>query len=408
MLFRHGLLVVDHLPQHPECESNRKVMMSLLKRQELVLAQCEQIKPYIKQECDEWEIRRISYEEYRLQQLQKQQQQQSFEQDAIHSHYSPDPFMPTRRPEVHVLNAADQDLAVDLARQEMRRRGDWDSFHAVPSAEDDLDFVIQHQIEAARQLWEKRRGDRGSLGRKSSPSIFTEPTDDTGLPNETRQTYKYPAVIRSGRHVSESTPSSSRDTGQASSPPPHPAKKPKALQPPLIPSKVPIVKNRHVTPPPRPPKEEEAFSSLDPPPMPSNKDRVSFRPSALLEDGSPLRPVFIPRDLRSKFLAVAAENTQRGLEMCGVLCGSPVNNALFVSCLVIPDQTCTENTCETQNEGTMLEFCLDRGLMVIGWIHTHPTQTCFMSSQDLHTHAGYQIMIPESIAIVCAPQSTPS
>ena len=45
--------------------------------------------------------------------------------------------------------------------------------------------------------------------------------------------------------------------------------------------------------------------------------------------------------------------------------------------------------------------------MVLGWIHTHPTQTCFMSSRDLHTHVGYQVMIPESVAIVCAPSKQP-
>lgn len=45
--------------------------------------------------------------------------------------------------------------------------------------------------------------------------------------------------------------------------------------------------------------------------------------------------------------------------------------------------------------------------MVLGWIHTHPTQTCFMSSRDLHTHVGYQVMMPESIAIVCAPSKVP-
>jgi hypothetical protein len=31
-----------------------------------------------------------------------------------------------------------------------------------------------------------------------------------------------------------------------------------------------------------------------------------------------------------------------------------------------------------------------------------------MSSRDLHTHCGYQIMMPESIAIVCAPTKNPS
>ncbi len=42
-------------------------------------------------------------------------------------------------------------------------------------------------------------------------------------------------------------------------------------------------------------------------------------------------------------------------------------------------------------------------LMILGWIHTHPTQSCFMSSRDLHTQAGYQMMLPETVAVVCAP-----
>ncbi|XLS51178.1 hypothetical protein HN51_011855, partial [Arachis hypogaea] len=34
---------------------------------------------------------------------------------------------------------------------------------------------------------------------------------------------------------------------------------------------------------------------------------------------------------------------------------------------------------------------------------THPTQSCFMSSIDVHTHYSYQIMLPEAVAIVMAP-----
>jgi STAM-binding protein len=43
-------------------------------------------------------------------------------------------------------------------------------------------------------------------------------------------------------------------------------------------------------------------------------------------------------------------------------------------------------------------------LITLGWIHTHPSQTAFLSSVDLHTHAGYQLMLPEAVAIVCAPK----
>ena len=37
-------------------------------------------------------------------------------------------------------------------------------------------------------------------------------------------------------------------------------------------------------------------------------------------------------------------------------------------------------------------------------LQTHPSQTAFMSSVDLHTHYAYQIMLTEAIAIVCAPK----
>jgi STAM-binding protein len=128
-----------------------------------------------------------------------------------------------------------------------------------------------------------------------------------------------------------------------------------------------------------------------------------FRPSAYLENGSPLRTVFLPPELRHRFLSIAQENTRANLETCGILCGTLISNALFISKLVIPDQESTSDTCETVNESELFDYVDGEDLMVLGWIHTHPTQTCFMSSRDLHTHCGYQVMMPESIAVVCAP-----
>lgn len=43
-------------------------------------------------------------------------------------------------------------------------------------------------------------------------------------------------------------------------------------------------------------------------------------------------------------------------------------------------------------------------MQFIAMFQTHPTQTAFLSSVDLHTHSGYQIMMPEAIAIVVAPK----
>lgn len=48
---------------------------------------------------------------------------------------------------------------------------------------------------------------------------------------------------------------------------------------------------------------------------------------------------------------------------------------------------------------------MQSSLMSVPWFpQTHPTQTAFLSSVDLHTHCSYQMMLPEAIAIVCSPK----
>jgi STAM-binding protein len=182
-----------------------------------------------------------------------------------------------------------------------------------------------------------------------------------------------------------------------------------------------ISPNRNL--PPRPPKE--SFNQVyepEPPPRPEKesvnpigasmsgpKATFTFRPSAYLENGNPLRTVFLPPTLRTEFLKYAESNTRRNLETCGMLCGTVISNAIFIQQVVIPEQENTSDTCEMINESAFFDYVdSQENAMVLGWIHTHPTQTCFMSSRDLHTHCAYQIMIPESIAIVCAPSKNPS
>uniref|UniRef100_A0A3N7FKR3 MPN domain-containing protein n=1 Tax=Populus trichocarpa TaxID=3694 RepID=A0A3N7FKR3_POPTR len=70
-----------------------------------------------------------------------------------------------------------------------------------------------------------------------------------------------------------------------------------------------------------------------------------------------LQDVHISPLLMEDFLELARENTEKDLETCGVL----------------------------------------------GAFLTHPSQSCFMSSIDLHTHFSYQAMVPEAFAIVMAP-----
>ena len=43
------------------------------------------------------------------------------------------------------------------------------------------------------------------------------------------------------------------------------------------------------------------------------------------------------------------------------------------------------------NEEEIFDVQDKRSLYPMGWIHTHPTQTCFLSSIDIHTQCGYQV-----------------
>ncbi|KAI7832915.1 hypothetical protein BX661DRAFT_141219 [Kickxella alabastrina] len=130
---------------------------------------------------------------------------------------------------------------------------------------------------------------------------------------------------------------------------------------------------------------------------------------SLTEGGVRMRPIQMPSGIFEEFIDIASANTSKSLETCGVLCGKqvPGQDALIMTTLIIPKQTATSDTCTTQNEEELFVEQMDRDLITLGWIHTHPSQTCFMSSLDLHTHCAYQLMLPEAVAIVCAPRKTP-
>ena len=169
----------------------------------------------------------------------------------------------------------------------------------------------------------------------------------------------------------------------------------------------------HVDPPSLPPKPAIIADESHPPIPPKLSESTAVEPRthkslAKTEGGKPLKTIFLPLSLESKFLDTAMPNTQKKLETCGILCGKLSLDAFFITTLVIPQQESTENTCQTKDEETMFEYIDSKNLFVLGWIHTHPTQSCFLSSIDLHTHNAYQIMLPEAIAMVCSPSKTPS
>ncbi|KAJ1675881.1 hypothetical protein EV182_000393 [Spiromyces aspiralis] len=120
------------------------------------------------------------------------------------------------------------------------------------------------------------------------------------------------------------------------------------------------------------------------------------------------RSITISSNIVDLFTSIAESNTRVNLETCAIICGTQTDDGNYhATTLIIPKQQATSDSCTTENEEEITNT-LDRWKLIsLGWIHTHPTQSCFMSSLDLHTHCSYQLMLPEAIAIVCAPKSNP-
>uniref|UniRef100_A0A673Y783 STAM binding protein b n=1 Tax=Salmo trutta TaxID=8032 RepID=A0A673Y783_SALTR len=117
-----------------------------------------------------------------------------------------------------------------------------------------------------------------------------------------------------------------------------------------------------------------------------------------------IRQLAVPSELCSSFLRLADSNTSRAVETCGILCGKLLRNAFTVTHVIVPKQNGGPDYCDTENEEELFLIQDQYDLITLGWIHTHPTQTAFLSSVDLHTHCSYQLMMPEAIAIVCSPR----
>ncbi|KAJ4768100.1 associated molecule with the SH3 domain of STAM 1 [Rhynchospora pubera] len=157
---------------------------------------------------------------------------------------------------------------------------------------------------------------------------------------------------------------------------------------------------RQPSPPPVRAEVQQVSSSIPP-------ERVADpRPGPALSDSGRYQDLHVPVKLMECFLRVAEANTSKNLETCGILGGYLKNRIFYVSTLIIPKQKATSDSCTATNEEEIFEVQDKNSLFTLGWIHTHPTQTCFLSSIDLHNHYSYQVMLPEAIAIVMAPTDT--
>ncbi|KAL0228649.1 hypothetical protein GEMRC1_013269 [Eukaryota sp. GEM-RC1] len=109
-----------------------------------------------------------------------------------------------------------------------------------------------------------------------------------------------------------------------------------------------------------------------------------------------------PTSLVASFLSHIVDDVNSNTESCGLLCANSDLNCdpLSITHLILPEQTGTAESCTVTNETSLIPAIEDNNLVIVGWIHTHPTQTAFLSAIDLHTHLGLQQSFPSSIAIV--------
>lgn len=410
---RYAALVAEKLSTHPSANEpeNRAGLKAARKTLPIVLDTLEVIKPRIDARYASWEAALARRREASI--VAGHGRSESWTQPD--SAAASDPAVAGN---TTTLGAAENShLAVKLAHKESRRRdaarrttrqagvseqeelerrtaGLWDDWEAALSKDKAFraDDDVRSNMEASRQKLDgafdfMSDGSRKRLA-KSQPR-----------PMNGNSEYQYPSIQRSAPLRPQDLESDRRSPAPPPMPLHQPAKPPKDRfqqandlppQIPARPSKTPI-------------ESSEPKSSSSKPPS-----SFTFRPSAYLENGEPLRTVFLPPTMRTEFLRHAESNTRRNLETCGMLCGTLISNALFIQRVVIPEQKNTSDTCEMINESDFFDYCMSEDLMCLGWIHTHPTQTCFMSSRDLHTHNAYQAMMAESIAIVCAPSKNPS
>lgn len=81
-----------------------------------------------------------------------------------------------------------------------------------------------------------------------------------------------------------------------------------------------------------------------------------------------LKTVLLPRDCLPRFLSIAALNTARNCETCGLLLGRDQGGKYVVTVLLIPRQHSTSDTCTMDEEELVMQFTEERALITLGWV----------------------------------------
>jgi STAM-binding protein len=130
---------------------------------------------------------------------------------------------------------------------------------------------------------------------------------------------------------------------------------------------------------PRPPQQSHPPSSYSGPtrPPPAVPQVAESRPpdSRITRSVSKTDPVVhdlknvnVPRNCLPRFLAIAAINTAKNRETCGLLLGKDKGHKFVVTTLLIPKQHSTSDTCTMDEEELVMQFTEERNLISLGWV----------------------------------------
>ncbi|MGH0172213.1 UNVERIFIED_CONTAM: hypothetical protein FKN15_062747 [Acipenser sinensis] len=104
-----------------------------------------------------------------------------------------------------------------------------------------------------------------------------------------------------------------------------------------------------------------------------------------------LRSVVIPKDLSYKFLVLADNNTARGIETCGILCGKLTHNEFTITHVIVPKQSAGPDSCDVENVEELFSFQDQHNLLTLADNNTaRGIETCGILCGKL-THNEFTI-----------------
>ncbi|KAK9888220.1 hypothetical protein WA026_000487 [Henosepilachna vigintioctopunctata] len=113
------------------------------------------------------------------------------------------------------------------------------------------------------------------------------------------------------------------------------------------------------------------------------------------------RTLRIPSRTTTEFSHLSFKNMKKNVETVGYLAGKEVHEQEFVvTHLILPEQFGYSDFFKVKDSHMLIRYLEHYDLLILGWIHSHPSTSPFLSSSDMHYQSIFQSVLPEAVAIV--------